>query len=90
MLPTPTASVGFTGNLSHDRYTRRPRPLDQQLSGYGDTRALKLYSFDLPQGAWVTGDEAYIDYGGEDALKAAGIQLLPLRKKKPKRPAWSQ
>jgi hypothetical protein len=68
--------------------THHGQPVEFFLTpgSYNDTRALKLYSFDLPEDAWVVGDKAYNDYGVEDALKEAGIQLQPFRKKNSKRP----
>jgi IS5 family transposase len=47
-----------------------------------DTRAMKQFHFDLPEGAVVIGDKAYNDYDFEDLLsEAAGIDLRPLRRK---------
>jgi len=46
-----------------------------------DTKALKMYRFDLPEEALITGDKAYNDYGLEDMMKEANLNLLPLRKK---------
>ena len=40
-----------------------------------------MYRFDLPKEAPITGDKAYNDYGLEDMMKAANLNLLPLRKK---------
>ena len=56
----------------------------------GDVSALKMYDFDVPEGAWVTADKAYTDYRVEDVFEAAGRQLSPLRKKNSLRPkpAW--
>lgn len=53
---------------------------------YSDTRALQLYPFDLPEGSQIIGDKAYNDYGMEDALHEAGLELAPLRKVNSKRP----
>jgi hypothetical protein len=51
-----------------------------------DTRALKQFDFDLPDGSTVHGDKAYNDYDFEDLLaEAAEINLSPLRKKNSKR-----
>lgn len=78
----------FYGLKLHLMVTQYGQPVEFFLTpgSYSDTRALKLYTFDLPQGAWVVGDKAYNDYGVEDALKEAHIQLLPFRKKNSKRP----
>ena len=54
---------------------------------WSDTRALKMYAFDLPTGSLITGDKAYNDYEFEDLLEVAGIELEPLRKKNSLRPA---
>jgi hypothetical protein len=51
-----------------------------------DTKALRQYHLDLPEGSRVTGDKAYTDYEYEDLLHEAGIELLPLRKKNSLRP----
>jgi hypothetical protein len=53
---------------------------------FSDTCALALYNFDLPTDTFVTGDKAYNDYTIEDVVRAAGIQLIPLRKKNSLRP----
>ena len=55
-----------------------------------DTKALLGFSFDLPDGAWVSGDKAYNDYEVEDTLQGAGIELSPMRKSNSKRqaPPW--
>ena len=57
---------------------------------WSDTRALKMYQFDLPDDALVTGDKAYNDYGLEDMMLEANINLLPLWKKNSHRtlPPW--
>lgn len=57
------------------------------VGSYGDTSALKLYAFDLPEGSKLTGDKAYNDYEVEDSLKEADLHLTPLRKKNSKRPS---
>src|SRR5688500_7758597 len=59
---------------------------------WSDTRALKMYNFDLPKGSLLTGDKAYNDYAFEDLLAMAGLALLPLRKKNSHRPLppWLQ
>lgn len=57
---------------------------------WSDTRALKMYQLDLPEDALITGDKAYNDYGFEDLLLIAHLNLLPLRKKNSYRtlPSW--
>ncbi len=47
---------------------------------------MKIYHFDLPEGAKLTGDKAYNDYDVEDVINQAGISFIPLRKKNSKRP----
>jgi hypothetical protein len=74
--------------------TQTGQPVEFFLTpgSYSDTTALKWYAFDLPVGAWLTGDKAYTDYTLEDLLQAAGCQLLPLRKSNSQRPvpAWTR
>jgi len=48
---------------------------------WSNTRALKMYQFDLPEDALIMGDKAYNDYGLEDIMLDAHLNLLPLRKK---------
>ena len=45
-----------------------------------------MYRFDLPKEAPITGDKAYNDYGLEDMMKDANLNLLPLRKSNSHRP----
>lgn len=52
----------------------------------GDVSGLYDFDFDLPDGATVAADRAYNHYEMEDVLAAAGITLLPARKRKSKRP----
>lgn len=47
---------------------------------WSDTRALKMYQFDLPEDALITGDKAYNDYDLEDMMLDANLNLLPLRR----------
>jgi len=82
----------FYGLKIHLMVTRQGRPVEFFLTpgSWSDTRALKMYNFDLPEGSLVTGDKAYNDYAFEDLLAEAQLNLLPLRKKNSKRarPAW--
>jgi len=48
---------------------------------WSDTKALKMYRFDLPGEVLITGDKTYDDYEQEDMMKGVGLNLLPLRKK---------
>jgi hypothetical protein len=78
----------FYGLKVHLLVTEYGQPVEFFLTpgSYSDTSALKLYHFDLPQGASIIGDKAYTDYRVEDMLNEAGLQLLPFRKKNSKRP----
>ena len=84
----------FYGLKVHLMITAQGQPVEFFLTpgSWSDTRALKHYHFDLPEGALVTGDKAYNDYAFEDLLAVAGIGLQPLRKKNSKRPIppWIQ
>jgi hypothetical protein len=55
-----------------------------------DSWSDKMYRFDLPEGALVTGSKTYNDYALEDLIDEAGRELRPLRKKNSKHPvpAW--
>jgi hypothetical protein len=74
--------------------TAQGQPVEFFLTpgSWNDTKALKLYNFDLPEGSLITGDKAYNNYPYEDMLEIAGIDLLPLRKKNSHRPVppWTQ
>jgi hypothetical protein len=78
----------FYGLKIHLMITETGQPVEFFLTSgnYSDTSALKLYNFDLPQGAKLTGDKAYNDYVVEDVINEAGISFIPLRKKNSKRP----
>jgi len=78
----------FYGLKIHLMVTAQGQPVEFFLTpgSYSDTKALGLYSFDLPDGSWVTGDKAYNDYGREDALQEAGLVLSPYRRENSKRP----
>ncbi len=82
----------FYGLKLHLMVTGSGQPVEFFLTpgSWSDTRALKMYQFDLPEDALVTGDKAYNDYGLEDMMLEANINLLPLRKKNSHRtlPAW--
>jgi hypothetical protein len=83
----------FYGLKVHLLVTAQGQPVEFFLTpgSYSDTRVLLLYLFDLPEGARIMGDKAYNDYGMEDALHEAGLELAPLRKKNSKRaiPPWA-
>jgi hypothetical protein len=84
----------FYGLKIHLMVTKHGQPVEFFLTpgSWSDTRALKMYNFDLPEGSLLTGDKAYNDYRYEDMLEMAGIDLLPLRKKNSQRPMppWIQ
>lgn len=51
-----------------------------------DCAVMKRLNLDLPEGSTLYGDKSYNDYGFEDLVaEAAGIRLLPLRKKNSRR-----
>ena len=78
----------FYGLKLHLMVTGYGQPVEFFLTpgSWSDTRALKMYRFDLPEEALNTGDKVYNDYGLEDMLKAANLNLLPLRKSNSHRP----
>jgi hypothetical protein len=79
----------YYGIKIHLRVTLQGQPVEFFLTpgSWSDTRALKMYNFDLPKGSLITGDKAYNDYQFEDLLEVAGLELEPLRKKNSLRPA---
>jgi hypothetical protein len=72
----------------HILVTEQGEPVEFFLmpGSFSDTSALALYNFDLPKHAWITGDKAYNNYTIEDMMRAAGLELLPFRKKNSLRP----
>jgi Transposase DDE domain len=79
----------YYGLKIHLMVTLQGQPVEFFLTpgSWSDTRALKMYNFDLSEGSLVTGDKAYNDYEIEDILEVAGLELEPLRKKNSLRPA---
>jgi hypothetical protein len=79
----------YYGIKIHLMVTLQGQPVEFFLTpgSWSDTRALKMYTFDLPEGALLTGDKAYNDYEFEDLLDVAQLELAPLRKKNSLRPA---
>lgn len=79
----------YYGIKIHLRVTLQGQPVEFFLTpgSWSDTRALKMYNFDLPKGSLITGDKAYNAYQFEDLLEVAGLELEPLRKKNSLRPA---
>jgi len=82
----------YYGLKIHLMVTQQGQPVEFFLTpgSWSDTRALKMYKFDLPKDSLITGDKAYNDYAFEDLLEEAQMDLQPLRKKNSKRPipAW--
>lgn len=78
----------FYGLKLHLMVTQQGQPVEFFLTpgSYSDTSAMKWYHFDLPKGAWVTGDKAYTDYTLEEVFQEAQRCLSPLRKSNSKRP----
>jgi hypothetical protein len=78
----------FYGLKIHIMVTEQGQPVEFFLTpgGDSDTSAYRLYDFDLPQQAWITGDKACNDYVVEDTLIEAGLRMRPMRKKNSKRP----
>src|SRR5258706_8445389 len=79
----------YYGLKIHLMVTEHGQPVEFFLTpgSWSDNRALKMYKFDLPEGAFLTGNKAYTDYAFENVLKEAQIDLQPLQKKNSKRPA---
>jgi hypothetical protein len=79
----------YYGIKIHLMVTLHGQPVEFFLTpgSWSDTRALKMYNFDLPEGSLITGDKAYNDCQFEDILEVAGLELEPLRKKNSLRPA---
>jgi len=78
----------FYGLKLHLMVTGSGQPVEFFLTpgSWSDARALKMYRFDLPEDALVTGDKAYNNYALEDMMLDANLNLLPLRKKNSHRP----
>lgn len=78
----------FYGLKIHVMVTEHGQPVEFFLTpgSYSDTSAYRLYDFDLPEQAWITGDKAYNDYDVEDAINETGMRMRPIRKKNSKRP----
>jgi hypothetical protein len=83
----------FYGVKIHLMVTAEGQPVEFFLTPgcVSDTRALRMYRFDLPEQADIIGDKAYNDYEFEDSLKDCNMNLKPLRKDNSKRKiaAWS-
>lgn len=82
----------FYGVKIHLMVTAAGQPVEFFLTpgSINDTRALRMYRFDLPEEASILGDKAYNDYEFEDLLESCNVSMQPLRKENSKRkvPAW--
>ena len=78
----------FYGLKLHMLTTKSGKPVEFLLSpgSVADVSGLYGFDFDLPEGAIIIGDKAYNMYWLEDIMAAAGLTLLPVRKKNSKRP----
>lgn len=78
----------FYGLKIHLLVTQTGQPVEFFLTpgGLGDVSGLEWFDFDLPPGSLIFADKAYNFYEIEDALKEAGVHLVPLRKKNSLRP----
>jgi hypothetical protein len=69
--------------------TAEGNPVEVSLTpgSYSDTKHLRTFELDFPEGSALYGDKAYNEYFTEDILSGAcEIELLPHRKKNSKRP----
>jgi hypothetical protein len=79
----------FYGLKIHLLVTKEGQPVECFLTpgSYSDVRALKVFSFNIPEGSYVYADKAYNGYKMEDTLlEAAEIHLSPIRRKNSTRP----
>jgi hypothetical protein len=78
----------FYGLKIHIMVTEQGQPVEFFLTpgSVSDTSAYRLYDFDLPPRAWITGDKAYTDYDVEDAINESGLRMKPMRKRNSRRP----
>jgi hypothetical protein len=78
----------FYGLKVHMVTTADGTPVEVSLTpgSYNDTKHLRSFELDFPEGSVLYGDKAYNDYFTEDLLaEACDIELLPHRKKNSKR-----
>jgi Transposase DDE domain len=74
----------FYGLNVHLMVTKEGQPVECFLTpgSSSEVRALKIFTFDVPEGSRIYADKAYNDYQMEDVLcEAAEIHLSPIRKK---------
>lgn len=74
----------FYGLKVHMVTTAEGYPVEVSLTpgSYNDTKHLRSFELDFPEGSVLYGDKAYNEYFTEDLLAdASGIKLLPQRKK---------
>lgn len=83
MVIKPCQRCYFYGLKLHLMVTGSGQPVEFFLKpgSWNDTRALKMYGFDLSDDALVIGDKSYDDYGLEDLMSDENIHPLPLHKK---------
>ena len=99
-LTTPTGDIDayrgynsskrrfFYGLKVHMVTTAEGAPVEVSLTpgSYSDTKHLRSFVLDFPEGSVLYGDKAYNEYFTEDILaEACDIELLPHRKKNSKR-----
>mgnify|MGYP000196805511 CR=1 FL=1 len=78
----------FYGLKVHMVTTAEGVPVEVSLTpgSYSDTKHLRSFELDFPEGSVLYGDKAYNEYFTEDILaEACDIELLPHRKKNSKR-----
>ncbi len=77
----------FYGLKVHLLVTEAGQPVECFFTegSMSDVKALKLFDFDLPEGAEILADKAYNDYDFEDQLAEVNVLLSPLRKTNSKR-----
>jgi hypothetical protein len=78
----------FYGLKIHLLVTAEGHPVEVSLTpgSYSDTKHLRSFELDLPEGSTLYGDKAYNEYFTEDVLtEACKIDLLPQRKKNSRR-----
>lgn len=74
----------FYGLKIHMVTTAEGYPVEVSLTpgSYNDTKHLRTFELDFPEGSLLYGDKAYNEYFTEDVLaEASDIKLLPQRKK---------
>lgn len=73
----------FYGVKVHFMVTEKGFPVEFYIlpGCENDTKAMKLFSFDVCEGSVIYGDKAYNDYNYEDIIfESENVKLLPIRK----------